>query len=645
MKKSLKWIIAVFSALIVTITFSQNIYAAGEKSVDIVFSHDLHSYVEDYEKSVGGNQINIGGFARLKTFIDEKRRENPDVLVVDGGDIVMGTLPQVLVDTEAFELKMLASFGYDAITIGNHEFDYGAKALSDMYSVAGRDKARRPALVICNIDLNQNDEYTNTLKEGLTAYGYSDYTIVEKGGVKIAILGVLGYDAIKCAPTCKLTFIDPVEAVKSTVEKIKANEDVDMIMCLSHSGTGFELGKTEDELLAKAVPDLDVIISAHSHTVLNEQVTVGDTVIASCGSYGMYTGEMKLTQNESGRWNLDNYNLRLMDDSVAKDEDVLAAIEDINAAIDEIYLSKFDLKAEDVIAYNDGIAFESVDDCYDIHTEAKLGNLLSDAYRYSANKTPTGQNTRFDVAVTPAGTIRGSFPVGNITTAKAFEALSLGIGQDGVIGYPLVSLFLTGSELKTMCEVDASISDLMRSARLYTSGICFEYNPHRMLLSKVSDAWISSPLLEESRSELDNEKLYRVVTDYYSMSMLSAVTEMSKGLLSIVPKDENGNAIEDFNSAIIYDENGNELKAWIAVADYFKSFSQGSNGISTIPSYYDSYHSRKVVDSSFNPVKLFKNSSKFFYIFMVIIITLILLIVLIVRAIIKNKHRKKILIG
>lgn len=645
MKKSLKWIIAVFSALIVTITFSQNIYAAGEKSVDIVFSHDLHSYVEDYERNVDGNQINIGGFARLKTFIDEKRRENPDVLVVDGGDIVMGTLPQVLVDTEAFELKMLASFGYDAITIGNHEFDYGAKALSDMYSVAGRDKARRPALVICNIDLNQNDEYTNTLKEGLTAYGYSDYTIVEKGGVKIAILGVLGYDAIKCAPTCKLTFIDPVEAVKSTVEKIKANEDVDMIMCLSHSGTGFELGKTEDELLAKAVPDLDVIISAHSHTVLNEQVTVGDTVIASCGSYGMYTGEMKLTQNESGRWNLDNYNLRLMDDSVAKDEDVLAAIEDINAAIDEIYLSKFDLKAEDVIAYNDGIAFESVDDCYDIHTEAKLGNLLSDAYRYSANKTPTGQNTRFDVAVTPAGTIRGSFPVGNITTAKAFEALSLGIGQDGVIGYPLVSLFLTGSELKTMCEVDASISDLMRSARLYTSGICFEYNPHRMLLSKVSDAWISSPLLEESRSELDNEKLYRVVTDYYSMSMLSAVTEMSKGLLSIVPKDENGNAIEDFNSAIIYDENGNELKAWIAVADYFKSFSQGSNGISTIPSYYDSYHSRKVVDSSFNPVKLFKNSSKFFYIFMVIIITLILLIVLIVRAIIKNKHRKKILIG
>lgn len=645
MIKKIKWIIAVFSVIALTILYSVNTYAAGKKSVEIVFSHDLHSHVEDYKKDLNGRQANIGGFARLKSFIDEKRLENPDVLVVDSGDIVMGTLSQILIDSRAYELNLLSDFGYDAVTLGNHEFDYGAKALSDMYLTAAENNEKRPAFVICNIDFNKTDEYTKTLKEGLSAYGYSDYTVVTKGDVKIAILGVIGYDAIKCSPTCGLTFLDPIDAVKSTVEKIKQNEDVDMIVLLSHSGTESESRKSEDEKMAKAVPDIDVIISGHSHTVMDRGVEVGNTTIASCGSYGMYTGDLKLSQNDEGRWSLNNYSLKLMDESVPKDDGVLEIIDKMNEDVDNEYLSKFGLKAEDVISYNDGIEFESEDDCYNMHTETKLGNLLSDAYRYSANNTPTGKEARFDIAVAPAGTIRDNFPIGDITTDEAFESVSLGIGQDGTVGYPLVSVYLTGKELKTMAEVDASISDYMKGARLYTSGICFEYNPHRMILSKVSDVWISSPFFEESRSEIVDEKLYRVATDYYSMCMLAEVTDMSKGLLSIVPKDENGNAISDYNSAIIYDENGNELKAWYAVAEYLQSFSQGSNGISTIPAYYNSFHSRKVVNNSFTPASLFKNSSKFFYIFMAIIVVFVVIVILIVRTIVKNKRRKKILIG
>lgn len=633
----------VFISLIISFLFCVNINAASGDSVEVVFTSDVHSFIESYDDYVGDGVANIGGYARFKTYFDERRAENPDLMLVDGGDIVMGTLPQALMDEEAIELRTLCWMKYDALTFGNHEFDYGAKALGDMYTIAAERENYQPELIICNIDWSANDEYTNTLKSGLSSYGFSDYKVFEKNGIKIAVTGVLGYDAIKCAPTCELTFIDPIEAVKATVEKIQKDENPDFIMCISHSGTGAELGKTEDEILAKKVPALDVIISGHTHTVLEEEVVVGDTHIVSCGAYGKYVGDIKLYKNGKGRWDTEKYELVLMDENVKADEETLALVDEMTNAIDEKILDKYNYYQDDVIAHNDYI-FESIDDLYEIHEEARLGNLLADAYRYIANSTPTGQKTQFDASVAPSGTIRGTFVPGKITVSKAFEMLSLGEGKDGSVGYPLVSLYLTGKEIKTMAEVDASVSDLMHSARLYVSGVCFEFNPYRMILNKVSDIWLNSPILNESRTEIEDDKLYRVVTDYYSMSMLGSVTDLSKGILSIVPKDENGNPITNFDNAIIYDKEGRELKAWVALVEYLKSFPQENNGVSTIPEYYNSTHNRKIVNKTLNPISLVKNSNKIFYVCVVIILFIIVLITLIIKTSKKKKNRKKVFI-
>ena len=100
------------------------------------------------------------------------------------------------------------------------------------------------------------------------------------------MVGVFGKDALACAPTCELKFEDPIEAVKQTVADIKANEDVDMIVCVSHSGTWEDESKSEDELLAKAVPDLDLILSGHTHTELEKPIQHGSTYVVSCGEYG-----------------------------------------------------------------------------------------------------------------------------------------------------------------------------------------------------------------------------------------------------------------------------------------------------------------------------------------------------------------------
>ena len=118
---------------------------------------------------------------------------------------------------------------------------------------------------------------------------------------------------------------------------------------------------------------------------------------------------------------------------------------------------------------------------------------------------------------------------------------------------------------------------------------------------------------------------------------------MSKGLLTVVPKDENGQPLETLEDAIIYDADGNEIKAWIAIAQYLSSFEKNENGVSVIPAYYASYHNRKVVDEAKTPMALFGHPNRFFIGLCVIILVLILLVVLITRTVIMRKRRKKIM--
>ena len=221
--------------------------------------HDTHSHLNSFSTIVDGEQKEVGGFAKLKTLIDEKKKENPDTLILDGGDFSMGTLIQTVYDTEAAELRMLGYLGCDVSTLGNHEYDYRSKGLADMLTAAKNSGETVPSLVVCNVDWDSMEK--NGLSEGqkqiqsaFENYGVKDYVVVEKGDVKIAVVGVFGVDALKCAPTCELLFKDPVESVKKTVEEIKKNEKVDMIACVSHSGTWEDEKKSEDEILAKEVP-------------------------------------------------------------------------------------------------------------------------------------------------------------------------------------------------------------------------------------------------------------------------------------------------------------------------------------------------------------------------------------------------------
>lgn len=276
MKKYFRRFIMIYLiALLALPAFGMRASAAAEKQVDILFLHDTHSHLNSFLTVEDGQDVTLGGFAKIKTLIDRAKAENPDVLVLDAGDFSMGTLVQTIFHTDAPELRMLGALGCEVSTFGNHEFDYRSTGLAGALDAAVRSGAPVLALALCNVDWEAMEaegltEDQRLLKEAFTAYGVEDYVILDKSGIRIAVLGVFGEDSLACAPTCALKFRDISEAAADTVKEIREKEDVDMIVCVSHSGTSEEADKSEDEILAKAVPEIDLIVSGHTHTTLSE---------------------------------------------------------------------------------------------------------------------------------------------------------------------------------------------------------------------------------------------------------------------------------------------------------------------------------------------------------------------------------------
>ena len=622
--------------------------SASEKSnrVDIMFLHDTHSHLNEFTTVENGQSQTMGGFAKIKTLIKEQKKNNPDTLLLDAGDFSMGTLIQVVYEEEASEIRMLGELGMDATTLGNHEFDYKAAGLANMMNNAVATKESLPTMTVCNVDWEgmENKGLTEDQKLLLQAfenYGVKEYIMTEKNGVNIAIIGVFGIDAKACVPNCPLDFEDPIEAVKETVAEIKAKENADMIVCISHSGTWEDDKKSEDELLAKAVPELDFIISGHTHTRLDEPIVHGNTYIGSVGEYGKYLGNVTMTQKEDGRWNLDTYELITIDTSIVPDTAAQKKIDQLASMVDSKYLSLFGYTKDQLLCTNE-VEFVDSSDNSRLHTELNLGSIMADAYTYAVETFSDTDPHPVDVAVVPSGTIRDTYALGNLTTENVFNSFSLGIGKDGIPGYPLISIYLTGKELKTAAEIDASISDLMTTARLYTDGLYWNYNPNRMILNKVTDVYLCNK--NEERVELEDDTLYRVVTDFYTSQMLGGVTDLSFGLLSIVPKHADGTPVTNYEDAIIMTGN-QELKAWAAIASYMTSFEDtDGDGIGNVPAKYATLEGRKIVEDSNHLFDLVKNPNKFGIAITSIIIFLLVIVIVIIRIIVKKfkKRNKKI---
>lgn len=644
-KKLIAVILAVTAVLVLMLP--QKVHAEEEsKQLDLLFLHDMHSHLNTFTTVEEGKTVQLGGLSRMMTLAKRQFAKNPDTLFLDAGDFSMGTVVQSIFETDAAELRTLGALGIEATTIGNHEFDYGPDGFANSLLAAKKSGDKVPSLILSNLDLEATKAQPQSaardaLLEALEEYGSKEYLMVQKGNISVAIMAVFGLDAQDCAPFSELVFKNPVEAAKETVAKIQAEENADIIICLSHSGTWKDEAKSEDEILAKSVPEIDVIISGHTHTSLTEPIVHGTTYIVSAGEYGRNLGSMSLTQQTDGTWKLTGYELLPVTTDILQDEETQNIIDGYLAQIDVNYLSLYGYERKQVLAENT-VEFVDSSTLGALHEERNLGNIMSDSYRYYLESLPDWDGMPIEVAIVPAGLVRETYAVGEITVEDVFNSFSLGVGEDGLAGYPLVTAYLTGAELKLMAEIDASISPLMSYARLYTSGLQWSFNPNRMILNKSFDIHLAS--MDGERTEIENDKLYRVAADLYSLKLLGSVTDLSYGLLSIVPKNAQGEPLENFTDAIMYTE-GREVKAWEAIAGYMASFPDNDgNGIPEVDARYAVAEGRKIVENSKNIGDLIKEPNKFFFmilaIVLVVILLLVLLVVLIIKGIRKYARRK-----
>lgn len=562
---------------------------SSEDSLTVFFFHDTHDHWLPVALSDGAGTY--GGYSRLATLLRQERSklDHPSI-TLDGGDFSMGSLFQSLYASHAPQLQVLGAMGVDVTTFGNHEYDYRTEGWREMLNQAVDSGATLPAITMANYLPPEEDTAS---WEAWERYGVQQYILLERGGLRIAVFGLMGEDAHESAPMSGMVFHDPVKTAREMVALLRETEHPDFIICLSHSGT--EDGKGEDYKLARAVEGIDLIISAHTHTTLSQPIQVGQTRIVSSGSYTRYLG--KITLSRQGE--LVDYRLIPVDDTVLDDPSISAMTKMWKDTVSQHFLSRYGLEF-DTVLHNIPFRFEPQQDVYTRH-DSHLASLITDAYRRMAEQV-TGQPV--DVAATASGVIRDSLPMGSVTVADVFNMASLGIGADGLAGYPLISVYLTGEDLKTVLEIDASVAPIMESAHLYFSGVSYQYNTNRMIFNRVTD----SHLVDEAGRERDivDDQLYHVVTGLYCGQMLGTVEATSLGLLSVVPRDQEGNPIDmnRLDEYILHDSQGNEVKEWYAIVDYLRHLGPDLAN-------YQQADGRKVVLSSWNPVELFRSPNRF----------------------------------
>ncbi len=369
---------------------------AAAKTITIIHTNDTHSRVTDGI-----------GFGKIAAMVKEQKAKNPNTLVLDAGDTFHGQTIATLVKGESI-VRIMNAIGYDAMTPGNHDFNYGYERLVELTKMA--------AFPVLSANVKQADN-----RPLLTPY-----IIKEVDGVKVGIFGLSTPETtFKTHPKNVegLTFADPVTVAKDMVAELK--DKVDVIVALAHIGLDATSDVTSEEI-AIAVPEIDLIIDGHSHTVLTEGKTVGSTLIASTGEYNANVGVVELTFTDD---KLTTKQAKLMSKDAmasAPDEAVAAAIKTITDEQKPIL--------EQVIG-STPVKLEGAREVVR-KGESNLGNLITDAM-----VSITGA----DVALTNGGGIRASIELGEVTKGEVITVLPFG-------NY-IVTKKIKGADIKAALEL------------------------------------------------------------------------------------------------------------------------------------------------------------------------------------------------
>ena len=245
----------------------------------ILHTNDIHSHIEAFSS---GRNKGLGGMLQLSSLIKKIRQEEENILLLDAGDIFQGT-PYFNLFGGELEFRLMSEIGYDAVTIGNHDFDNGIDGLSSQMH-----HANFPFI-------SSNYNFRNTILEN----NIIQHKVFNKGGIKVGILGI-GIE-LKGLVDPKLyenvQYLDPISVANKKAMFLKKKIECDFVICLSHLGLQYDSNKISDIKLATKTKNIDLIIGGHTHSFLNEPVIVKnslnkDVIISQAGFGAIKLGKI-----------------------------------------------------------------------------------------------------------------------------------------------------------------------------------------------------------------------------------------------------------------------------------------------------------------------------------------------------------------
>lgn len=603
--------------------------SAYSKTITVFHTNDEHSRFlgfapdSEYNPNVKGDGT-VGGIARLAKLLEERReaaKAKGPVLTLEGGDFSMGTLFQMITRQKGPELQFMKLLGYDAITLGNHEFDFGVKGLTQMITSAIREVGTLPPIVASNMILTENDPRDAGLRQFVKDGVIKPYTVIEKDGMRFGILGILGIDAVEVtANHAPVRFSNAIETVKHLSAVLREKEKVDYIFVMSHSGIsrpdpnwkGTEVltvgddGKWsgEDVELAKAVPEIDAVISGHTHTPLLKPVMVGKTAVVQAGAEMRYLGELEL-ETDKTRTKVVSYNLHPINSTILGDSKITKKVNEFKKYIDDTILKPMKISFDQATAKIEKDATRD-------YTDNTLGYLISNAFQKAAQA---------DIGFCPDGMIRDDIFVGKTgveSFSDIFRLLPLGIGEvDEDVGYPIIKVHVNGKELKQVMET-LLIAYKFKGSTYYPrfSGIEFDYNSYRMPLDSISEARLhKADGTMETIDFHDEKKLYSIGTISYVGKFFWIIPDVSLGLFHVTPKFADGKPITDIKDSIVNNDPDNpgphEYKGWKALVDFIRTLPKHpATNLPLIPTAGKDVENDAMYEiRSFAPSDLFKNAT------------------------------------
>lgn len=638
---------------LVVLFFAANVQAS-EKLLTIVHTNDLHSHLQgfspenDYNPYSTNTDATVGGWSRIAKLIKDtkKTRKNP-VLTLDSGDYFMGSLFHMLAREESFELRLLKLMGYDAVTLGNHEFDLKPAGLARILRAA-KAKGGMPQIVFASAIFNRDSFEDDSLVDAFREANVKTYTVLVRDGVKIGIFGIMGKDAAAVAPFAKpVTFRDPIEVSREMVGILREKEGVDIVICLSHSGLNKNPKKSEDEILARKVKGIDIIISGHTHDLHESPVQVGKTIIVHAWVYGKHAGILDIAY-ENKKVTLQNYKTVPINSAIQGDPAIQKKIEAFKQQIDAHFLRRRGLSYDKIIATTKW-------DLTITEDESPLGNMIADSIRWYVNKVDSLKNdpaSKVAVAIESNGIIRDDLlcgKTGKISIGDLFRAIPLGIGMDDTMGYPLISFYLYGYEIKRALEILTSVYPFKGYGYfLQFSGLRFTYNPHRIIFDRVTGIEMGSEDTGYKPLDYDrsSQRLYRVAANIYNAAFLKVVGNYTYHFLDIVPKDKNGNSVSSLAALRVDSDKATpgiqELKEWRGTIQYVQTFKDtDGDGLANIPDKYKGKLGRIAVKPNWNPVELVSRGTLPTILTLVIIGVILTVIIFAAIIIFMRRYKKR----